>query len=151
MSHSPTGLQLLVLPASGADLVLPAGAVAEIVRAQDLKPPPQGVPDWVLGILPWRGHEVLVARLADCSELEGRPQAVVVCFAPSGDRVLPYLAIASPGLPQLARVTPDDLASETDVGQGVPWFVAISLRIKGSHAWLPHFAALEKALRVEVA
>jgi hypothetical protein len=48
-------------------------------------------------------------------------------------------------------VTPDDLASETDVGQGVPWFVAISLRIKGSHAWLPHFAALEKALRVEVA
>jgi len=149
VSHLPTDLRLLVLPASRANLVLPIGAVAEVVLTEELRLPMHSVPDWVLGVLPWRGYEVPVAGLADCSDSGGRPQALVVCFAPSGVPALPYLAIASPRLPQLERVVPSDLAPEDNKGEDAPWFVRISLRVKGSPAWLPHLAGVEKALLAE--
>lgn len=149
MSYLPTDLRLLVLPASGANLVLPIGAVAEVVLTEEVRSPMHRVPDWVLGVLPWRGHGVPVAGLADCADSDGGPRALVVCVAPSGDPALPYLAIASPQLPRIERVAPYDLAPEDNEGEGVPWFATLSLRVKGSPAWLPNLAGLEKALLAE--
>jgi chemosensory pili system protein ChpC len=143
---SATDLKILILPAPGADLLLPAGAVAEIVRGQDLGPPPEGVPDWIVGALAWRGHTLSVARLAQASASGGRPDTVVVCFAPGRNPALPYLAIESPRLPRLEQVSPDHLAPEGDTPEGVPWFVREPLRLKGNPAWLLDLGAMERLL-----
>ena len=146
MSPSGTNLQVLVLSAAGADLLLPAGAVAEIVRAEDLEPTPTLGFDWVSGTLPWRGQSVPVVRLADSLAPDDRSHIVVVCLAPSGNPALPYLAILSPGLPHLERVIAERLAPDDGAPQAVPWYALTGLKFNGSPAWLLNLAALEQSL-----
>lgn len=146
MTRAAADLQVLVLPGPGVDLLLPAGAVAEMVRGGDLGPPPAGAPDWVLGTLAWRGHPLAVCRLVEGAGPGASPSALVVCFGPSGNPALPYLAIASPGLPHLERVNATNLASESDPTQGGPWFVRSPLRLNGRPAWLLDLEALEGSL-----
>ena len=144
-------LQVLVFPVPGTDLLLPGGSVAEVLRGEELGPPRAGEPDWVLGTLSWRGHAVPVAHLLPPAGPGAGLAAVAVCFAPGGDRALPYLAIWSPGLPRLERVTPESLASEPEVLAGIPWFVATALRLNGRAAWLLDLAALEQGLLGQLA
>lgn len=146
MTPSATDLQILVLPDPGGDLLLPAGAVAEIVRGGDLGPPPAGAPDWVLGTLAWRGQPLAVCRLGEGAGPGDRPNALVVCFAPSGHPELPYLAVASPGLPRLERVNPTNLSPESDAPLESPWFVRSALRFNGRPAWLLDLGVLEGPL-----
>ena len=126
--------------------MLPAGAVAELVRGGVLGPPPAGAPDWVLGTLAWRGHRLAVCRLGEGAGPGAGPHALVVCFAPSGNPELPYLAVASPGLPRLERVNPTNLAPEPDAPQERPWFVRGALWLNGRPAWLLDLGALEGPL-----
>jgi len=141
-----TDLQVLVLPAPTADLLLPAGAVAEILRSETLGLPESGSPEWVIGTLQWRGQSVAVARLVPVDKRGHRSSVVVVCFSPGGNRALPYLAIASPGLPRLERVTPKALGGEPDAPPALLWFVRAPLRLGGQAAWLLDLWALERGL-----
>jgi chemosensory pili system protein ChpC len=139
-------LRVLLLPAESGELMLPAAAVAEIVRAGDLALPDPGSPPWLAGTMEWRGLRVPVARLAEPElGLRGRLHAVV-CYAPSADPRLPFLAVESAGLPQLARVGAESLAPEEGERPTSPPFVLTPLSINGRPAWLMDLDALEASL-----
>ncbi|MFY9974997.1 MAG: chemotaxis protein CheW [Chromatiaceae bacterium] len=146
MRPSPVNLGVLLLSAPGGDLLVPVAAIAEVVRGQELGPRRAGYPDWVLGTLAWRGQSVPVARLSKPSVADSRLHTVVVCLAPSGAPTLRYLAIASPDLPRLERLSTGSLAPGQDESQEVPWYVLTGLTIDRGPAWLLNLAALEREL-----
>jgi chemosensory pili system protein ChpC len=144
MSALPEVLRVLLLPSDGAELMLPAAAVAEIVRAERLDPPAEGGPDWLAGTLPWRGLSVPVVRLVQGHD--ARRRHAVVCFAPSARGHLPFFAVESPGLPQLAKIGADVLAPEAEPQDNPPPFVLTDLRLNDRPVWLMDLDALERSL-----
>ena len=155
MMVADQGVPVLLLPVPSAvrpwDLLLPAAAVAEVVRAASLEPPAPGGPDWLVGVLPWDGQQVPVVDLAGAGSLAGGPppRYVVVCQSAAGAPILPHFGLVSPGLPRLEWVTPETLgpepeASAADTGP----FTPIALRHLGQPALLLDLEALELALLV---
>jgi len=149
------GLPVLLLPTVSAagpwNLMVPVAAVEQILRAASLEPPTPGAPDWLAGLLPWRGLRVPVVCLGQegADPAAGRPGCpyVVLCRAPTGAPVLPYFALASPTLPRLEWVTqrtlsPDPAAVEAP---GRP-FSVVALRHQGQPAVLLDPDALQRAL-----
>lgn len=154
MMVADQGVPVLLLPAPSAvrpwHLLLPAAAVAEVVRAASLEPPVPGAPDWLAGVLPWHGLQVPVVRLVGAEPLAAGPPAryVVVCQNAAGAPILPHFGLASPGLPHLEWVTPQTLAPELEapaVAETGP-FTPIALRHLGQPALLLDLEALELAL-----
>jgi chemosensory pili system protein ChpC len=149
MSALPAELRVLLLRTQGGDLVLPGGAVAEILRADGVIPPGPDTPAWLAGTLDWRGRQVPMTRLGE-PEGPGRDIArrshAVICFAPGGEARLPYLAIESPSLPHMVRVTAADLGPEPNKDAPRPLFAGRPLRLNGRSAWLLDLDALEQAL-----
>jgi hypothetical protein len=56
------------------------------------------------------------------------------------------MAIESPGLPHLERVTVQDLGPEPSMDTSPPLFAARALRLTGRRAWLLDLDALERDL-----
>jgi len=149
MSRLPTELRVLLLPTRGGDLLLPAGAVAEILRAEGARPPGPDAPAWLIGTLDWHGREVPLTRLVEREGSEpdaARRMHAVICLAPGGEARLPFLAIESLGLPHLVRVTAADLGPDPNTDTQPPPFAGRALRVKGRPAWLLDLDALVRAL-----
>jgi chemosensory pili system protein ChpC len=131
--------------------MVPVAAVEQILSAASLEPPTPGAPDWLAGLLPWRGLRVPVVCLGQGADpAAGRPAArpyVVLCRAPTGAPVLPYFALASPSLPRLERVTPRTLSPDPAAVEapGRP-FSVVALRHQGQPAVLLDPDALQRAL-----
>ena len=143
----PQELRVLLLPGADRELLLPAGAVAEIVRPDDLNRSPASGPDWLLARLGWHGLEVPLVRLSPViGDAPGRTHAVV-CFAPGADSRLPFIAIECPGLPRLERVRPEGMIGEdAETARTAAPFLDHPLSVNGRAAWLVDLAALEGAL-----
>ena len=87
----------IVLPAGGADLLLPGSAVVEIVGYRSVSAV-EKAPDRLLGNLDWRERSVPAVSVAAASGQSvqtepGRRSCLVVCYTPSGNQALPYLAL----------------------------------------------------------
>jgi chemosensory pili system protein ChpC len=141
----PEQLRVLLLPGADRELLIPTGAVAEIVRPDDLPRSPASGPDWLIARLGWRGLEGPLARLSPLgANSTGRVHAVV-CFAPGGDSQLPFIAIECFGLPRLERVEPDGLVPDA-VESPASDFLSQAIGVNGRPAWLADLTALERAL-----
>ncbi|NKN32856.1 chemotaxis protein CheW [Marichromatium bheemlicum] len=137
-------VRVMLLPTRGRDLLVPASAVAEIVSA-DAVQPRSGAPEWLLGELQWRGRRVPAVAFTPSPAGQGRGRAharVVVCFMPEGNPALPFVALYSRGMPRLERAASANLVAEQDPHP----FALTALALGERHAWLPDFAALERAL-----
>ena len=151
MKRDSKGLQVLLLPVSSDpqawDLLLPAAAVAELVRAQPLDAPGPGAPQWLCGSLAWRGLRLpLVRPLAVAGPTGGRAYAAV-CFAPAGETAAPFFAIESPGMPRLEWVTPETLSAETlSPAQAECPFIQVALSLLGRPAGLVDLDAVERSV-----
>jgi chemosensory pili system protein ChpC len=141
----PEALRILLLPGADRELLIPAGAVAEIVRPEDLPRSPASGPDWLVARLGWRGLEVPLARLSPLTATSPGRVHAVVCFAPGGDARLPFIAIECAGLPRLERVGPVGLASDASESPASD-FLGQAISLNGRPAWLVDLAALEQSL-----
>ena len=141
----PEQLRVLLLTGAGRELLVPAGAVAEIVRPEDLPRSPASGPDWLIARLGWRGLEVPLARLSPLTATTPGRDHAVVCFAPGGDSRLPFIAVECPGLPRLERVGPAGLAPDESESPASD-FLSQAISVNGRPAWLVDLAALEQAL-----
>jgi hypothetical protein len=68
----------------------------------------------------------------------------VICYAPSGNRALPYVGIVATESPQLARLSPEVL-EPAQVPTENP-FVLHSLNYAEAPAWIPDMDAIERAV-----
>ncbi|WP_297527280.1 chemotaxis protein CheW [Thiohalobacter sp.] len=104
----------LMVPLAGSTLLVPNVAVAEVVGYSE-PAPVSDAPDWVLGVMDWRGHRI---PLISFEALRGEPvpalsaQArIAVLNTVTGDRRVPFYALVTAGIPRLLRVGADDVQS----------------------------------------
>jgi len=144
----PSELRGVVLPTGNADLLLPNAAVAEVVGYKE-PAPFANAPLWLLGGVPWRGCSVPLISIAMANAVpgdvaHGQRGRMVICYTPSGNRALPYIAIFAVGPPRLARLNPQSLQP----AEGLPDnpFVLQGLMFAERPAWIPDMDAIERAL-----
>ena len=110
----PSEIRGLLVPLSGAQLLLPNAMVAEVVNYQAPQPI-DDVPGWLKGYVGWRGEIVplvSVERLLGLAETAaGHRARIVVCTALERNARLSYVGLMARAIPRLIRVTSSNLAA----------------------------------------
>ncbi len=139
----------VLLPLHGKQLLLPNASVSEVVGYQ--QPPVQpDLPDWLLGIQPWRQQEVPLVyfeRLVGVAVAEpGIRARVAICNALGGDQQRPFIGILLSSIPRLVRVNEEVIApldEPADLGPELHRQVIIN----GEEAWIPDILVLDRVIR----
>ena len=140
-------IRSLFIPLHGFRLVLPNAAVAEVVAFSE----PvhlDAAPEWLLGLLDWRGQLVPLASLELAMGAKaapgGRGPRVAVLNALGGRTELPFLAIVLQGIPSLVRVGEADIA-DLDGDEGLPGQLVLrQVWVHGQPTVIPDLLALEE-------
>jgi len=138
----------IVLPAGDVNLLLPNSAVAEIITYR--RPDPvKSTFAWLLGIIDWRDNLVPVISLAadqggKAREELGRRACFVVCYLPSGNPELPYVAVLASAAPRLVRFRAIDIKPASAALTNP--FVLHSLSYDSQPALIPNMDAIERAV-----
>ena len=147
-NESAVDLSAILLPVTGKLLVVPSAMVAEIIKRRELTRP-ELAPDWLLGHVKWHHERVPVLSFESLNE-------DAIADAESGSRIVIFAALAEPdqlairhyalltrGVPNLLRLTPEDLHEEAE---GVPMGPAERMRVRvyGQPGALPDFDFIER-------
>ncbi len=104
MSNLSVSVRSLMIPMKHDPFLLPNASLAEIV-AYSAPGPLENSPEWLLGLLPWRGLDI---PLVSFEVMHGEPMAevsgherIAIFNAPGGDSRLPFFAILVQGIPHL--------------------------------------------------
>lgn len=136
---SETEIRSVLVPLTGADMLVPNATVAEVVSYTPPEPVPEAV-DWVLGTILWHGWQVPVisfARLIEEAEEENQGSGTRICIMKTlidTDR-MPYMAVLAQGHPKLKTVTGDNL--EEIPTESNPIAVAARVTVDDREAVLP--------------
>ena len=104
-------VRCLLLPQKNITLLLPNTVVAEVT---DYSPPEttEHSPDWLLGILSWRGRNVPLISFENLfgeGGIQTEPRQVAILNSLNGNPELPFMAISISELPRLAQVEGADI------------------------------------------
>lgn len=145
MANIPEQIASLLIPMVGRPLLLPNVAVAEIVSwSQPEKP--ENAPDWLLGMVEWRGTSLPVISLelmndSDIDEASSGHRLAVINGV--GESRLPFYAISVQGIPRLIRVFPEEMGGE-EPSSDMAYDVTIT--VSGERAVIPDLKAVEAEL-----
>ncbi len=134
-----TEIRSVMVPVTGADLLLPNATVAEMVGYTEPDPIPEAV-DWVLGTILWHGWQVPVISFsglieeADSGEKLENARICILKTLIDTNR-MPYMAIITQGHPRLVTVTEDNL--EEIPSDANPIAVAARVQVEDSEAVIP--------------
>ena len=138
----------VLIQVADARLLLPNATIAEVLSFAN-PDPLEGVPDWLLGRIRWRGWQlplVSFSRFAGIADEQGGlGSKVIVLKALGGDAKRPFFALLTQGFPRLVTVTEAALLS--DAGDAdVPDGVLSRVRLNEDEALVPDLAAIEEQL-----
>lgn len=141
-------LRTQLIPLQGGRLILPHTAIAEIVPY--IKPEPlEGAPSFLLGRVNWRGQEVpLISFEAACGEAAPalNPHArLAVLNTLNGGAALPFFAVLTQGIPQLAQVDEANLQPIEHETMLSP-LTLYQVLVNGEPATIPNLDAVETEL-----
>ena len=113
MSDESTELRVVVAPLARGNVLIPGGAVSEVVSHQPLAPLKKS-PVWVLGELEWNGWQVPVISYTRLMNRQARDTVttrsrILIVRTLSETAPVPYIGLLVQGLPRLARITEDAL------------------------------------------
>lgn len=137
----------LLIPLASRNLLLPTVTVAEIVPYKTPERRPD-MPDWYLGDIVWREQRTpLVSYEAMCGEAmpayDSRCRIAVLNNA-GVDESLPFLGVATRGIPRLSRVKGEEIhALENDSPK--KHFDLMHATLAGEPVVIPDVAALQQA------
>lgn len=147
MSQEPIDeVASLLIPMVGRMLLLPTVSVAEMV-SWSYPVPALNSPDWFLGMFSWREQQV---PLLSFEVINGEAQtpiharcrvAILNNTGESDD--LPFIAIATQGIPRLARVNDREITEIASAGKKS--FELMHVSLAGELAVIPNVSALEQA------
>lgn len=143
----PAEIPSILLPVTGAELLLPTTAVAEVVP-YSAPVADFDAPDWILGSFYWRDQQVPVIsyEILNQKKYAGpsfRSRVAVLNNTGLDARRLPFIAIITQGVPRLARVRQDSISERENSLMGPMEKMAVDL--DGEEVVLPEVAALEQA------
>lgn len=144
MAENPEQLPCVLIPVQDTTLLLPNVSIAEIV---DFEPDPaENDEDWVLGKLQWRGVTLPVlsweaANGGDPHPPEGRRGRILVLNTiTERHNAMPFMAMATRGIPRQAKINPDDLKRESEATGDA---VLMAVVFEGEHCVIPDMSVLE--------
>ena len=105
-SSDKQDVRCLLLPQKKSTLLLPNTVIAEVT---DYSPPEttEHSPEWLLGLLSWRGRNVPLVSFEDFfgdSSAQETPRQVAVLNSLNGNPEIPFIAISISDLPRLVIV-----------------------------------------------
>ncbi|MCH8498372.1 MAG: chemotaxis protein CheW [Marinobacter sp.] len=145
MADNPQILPCLMIPMQDRQLLLPNVSVAEIVDYASPEQAP-GAPDWLMGMLEWRGLRLPVisydaANGGDAISPSGqRGRIAVLNTIGEHHGKLPFLALATQGIPSQARLE-ESQVRETDGEVGPADLMTVE--VEGNQAVIPNLEYLE--------
>lgn len=136
----------LVVPLAGIHLLVPNTAVAEVVGYRE-PTPIVGAAQWMLGKVDWRGLGVPLFAFEVFTGLALEPpggaQRMVIFNTLRGNPKLPFVAVASQGIPRSIRVTPGSIQQFAPAHEGG---IACRLGVGEVSLAIPDLDAIEDAL-----
>lgn len=145
-------LKCLLLPVSGAGVLVPNGLVAEIVTQQAVEPAPDAAP-WLLGTGTWRGVDIPLIALetlaglsASVTEAGGR---YVVLFSMQPDHTPTYYGIRIQALPRSETVNGERLETTQRNDDDSP-MIAFRGRLGERDCVIPDLDRVTSAIRQEL-
>lgn len=146
VSKDQDAVRSLVVPLAGIHLLVPNIAVAEVVAYREPLPTPNAAP-WMAGMVQWRGLKVpLVAFevfVGLASTRLSNARRLVIFNTLRGNEKLPFIAVASQGIPRSVRVTQ---GSVQQTAPAVEPGLACRLGVGEVSLAIPDIDALEDAL-----
>ena len=142
-----TEVASLLIPVVDRLLLIPTVTVAEMVSYQEPLHNPQA-PDWYLGDVGWREQQV---PLVSFEVINGEPKPsynnrcrIAILNNTGVDEKLPFLALATQGIPRLSRVKADEIQELED--KKLKRFELMAVMHAGESVIIPDVSALEQAL-----
>jgi chemosensory pili system protein ChpC len=109
----------VLVPVTGADLLLPNAAIAEVADFSTPEPI-SDAPEWLAGMILWRGWQVPLikfALLAGLSEQEDTGSTrLCVLKSLMGSGRMPYVALLAQGFPRLTTIDDSSLTQIEHTG-----------------------------------
>lgn len=137
----------LLIPLASRQLLVPTVSIAEIVPFRKPEQDPE-TPDWYLGDIIWREERTpLVSYEAMCGEAMPPYNAqcrIAVLNNTGVDESLPFLAIATQGIPRLSRVKADEIHPLESV-ERKKHFDLMHASLGGESVVIPDVTALQQA------
>jgi len=139
----------VLLPLHGGQLLLPNVSISEVAGYRTPEAPPEGAPDWLLGVLTWRQFNVpLISfdNLFGYRQWElGHRARIAICHTITGRARRHYIGILLRSVPHLVRVTEEVIEPLGEVLDGNVT-LARQVKIGDQDAWIPDLEHLEADL-----
>ena len=143
-----------ILSLHGERVILPNTAVAEIIPY--IKPDAlsdaigKSAPDWLLGMIAWRGISVPLISIETIFggryEQQGKRSSIAIINAADEAAGVPYFAIVTQGIPRLLQVSADTLSAIDETGDDNK-AVACHVVLDGDVAVIPDMDEVEAMLK----
>jgi chemosensory pili system protein ChpC len=150
MAQAASIIASQIVPLNDERLVLPNTAIAEIIdfRQPDAASSPlKKNPDWLLGMVAWRGLSVPVIAfekmIGGKYEQAGARTRLVVLNAIDGVPGVPFIAIPAQTIPQLMQIDDASISVVEDTGETNP-AVACHVVVAGNAAIIPDLDEVER-------
>lgn len=138
-----------VIPLASEFLILPNTAVAEIIghtKADALPAAIKNAPDWLIGLLAWRGVSVPLlsfeTMLGGKAVEAGAQARIAVINGISLDKKVPFFAMATQGIPRLVKVDSEHISTVDDDAESHP-AVLCHVVVDGDVAMIPNIEYIE--------
>ena len=141
----PKDVPCLLLPFAECTLLVPTVTVAEIV-SYSIPAPIEGAPSWLLGEFSWRDQSVPMLSFEQLNgdadpELSIHTRVAILNHTGLSQEV-PFLAVATVGIPKLARVTSEDISLlENELSNALE---KAHVSLNGDNLIIPEISALER-------
>lgn len=140
-------VRCLRLPLHNMALLLPNTVVAEVIDYKEIEPA-SGMPEWLLGMISWRGRTVPLISfeklLGEEPAFHSEETRFVICNTLNGNASIPFIALQIEGLPHLSVVSSDMLEMEDESRSERS--IQAYLRLKEESVIVPNIDVLEKML-----
>lgn len=147
-SAAESQLTTLLMPLQGDQrLVIPNITMAELAPGETpTAPAPDNSPDWVAGLLTWRGRQLPIVRweglCGQATDTDSDEIRFAVLNRLYDDYSEPFYALLVQSIPSMLRVTPDSLP----VIDGAATGALFTVETDAGHAIIPDLEWLEQQL-----
>lgn len=143
----------VLIPLQGISLLLPNVAIAEVV-SYSAPAPLAKAPDWVKGLIAWRGQRV---PLLTFERLMGYPGPAITMMSRiailnrwNTESAFDFVGLVIQGIPRLSRITANDIQVNTASSVPQNTLCAVMLAGETNATFIPDLSRLDKQLQATI-
>lgn len=141
-----------LIPLAEMNMLLPNTCIAEVIAMGQLTPIEKS-PDWLLGMMDWRGVNIPVISFEGANGIAAdaptRSSRVAVLNGVSGDEKLPFYGVVSQGIPKLMALEKSAINAIKKPEQKLP-LASEHTQLTDVTAVIPDQHKIEKLLAKEI-